>query len=308
MIRQESALEIQIPAYAKVNLHLEVLNRRGDGYHEILSVMASVGLCDLLKLEEIRVHEESKTPVSVSIVNAGGRESSITDSIPINDNLIVKATVRYLQALGMTGTVVYSLEKNIPAGAGMGGGSTDAAAALTLMNNHVRPLGAVELAALGAQLGADVPFCLRGGMALCRGIGDIIEPLDVRLPHWIIIVNDGTHVNTAGAYRSLNRGDQGPDSRDIETRAGIIRAFLAEGVLDTAGQLLVNDFEEPVFKDHPGIALIKEDLYRRGACYATMTGSGSTVIGLFSDEGRAYDSAAAITGNYRTVIVTRFIA
>lgn len=308
MIRQESALEKHIPAYAKVNLHLEVLNRRADGYHEIRSIMASVGLCDLLKLEDIRVREGTDTPVAVRIINAGGRESALLDSIPADDNLIARATKSYLGTLGMTGTVVYSLEKNIPAGAGMGGGSTDAAAALKLLNAELSGLGAPDLAALGASLGADIPFCLQGGMAWCSGIGDIVEPLASRLPHSIIIVNDGIHVNTGQAYRSLNRDLVGPPSEVLRQRRERISTLLASGDLSSAPGTLVNDFEGPVFSEHPRLQSIKEAVYHQGAQYAAMTGSGSTVFGLFSDEHRAQTAAAVLSTVYRLVLVTRFIA
>ncbi len=162
-----------IRAHAKVNLHLEVLNRRDDGYHNIFSLMASVALHDLLKLEESSARELSGgIDIAVAVKNNGGIHGSVIDSIPAHENLIARAATLYYERAGMNGKAVFSIEKNIPAGAGLGGGSSDAAAALKLLNGRLGKFRDDELAEMGSKIGADIPYCLHGGFAIGRGIGE----------------------------------------------------------------------------------------------------------------------------------------
>jgi 4-diphosphocytidyl-2-C-methyl-D-erythritol kinase len=275
-----------IHACAKINLHLRVLNKREDGYHNIVSLMASIGIHDLLKLEDIR--ETGDAGQSAVIYNRGGACGDITESIPAGQNLIEKASKAYFRTAGIDAAAVFGLEKNIPAGAGMGGGSTDAAAALMLLNSRFRRLSDEQMMETAGEIGADVPFCMRGGMAICRGTGDRITPIESVLSHSVLIVNAGIHVSTAKAYRSMNRDSAMPcDPAALEDEIEAIRKGAAEGDIETIAGRLANDFEGPVFREHPELPAIKRAIVEGGAVYSAMTGSGSSIIGLFRSAGEA---------------------
>ncbi|OHD66670.1 MAG: 4-(cytidine 5'-diphospho)-2-C-methyl-D-erythritol kinase [Spirochaetes bacterium RBG_13_51_14] len=299
-----------IKAYAKINLHLEVLNRRDDGYHNIFSLMASVALHDLLKLEDISVRGSAGgIDIAVAVTNKGGSYGHVTDSIPAHENLIAKASTLYLERIGMNGTAAFSIKKNIPSGAGLGGGSSDAAAALKLFNGMFKKFNEFELAEIGSKIGADVPYCLRGGFAICRGKGEIVLPVPGKLPYWVLVVNDGIHIDTDKAYQALRRS--GDIDRDQEAGIGkstrLFAQALASGSIEVLKTAAVNDFEAPVFLQHPAIGQLKEMLYRHHADYAIMTGSGSSVIGLFSTKDKAVKAQTKLKEKYDEVILTRFV-
>jgi 4-diphosphocytidyl-2-C-methyl-D-erythritol kinase len=281
-------------AHAKVNLHLEVLQAREDGYHNLLSVMASVGLYDLLKLDEFELSTGPSGDVDVTIITKGGRQRAVFDKVPVEKNLITKAVNAYCRRIGKTARIVVSVEKNIPAGGGLGGGSSDAAAMLRLLERVIGPVGEEVLYSIAESIGADVPFCLKGGIALCEGKGEIIETLDPIGGYTVLIANDGTHVDTGAAYRMIDglRAD-GWKSRDVrETKTELKRIFKS-GVLADLNRTASNDFEIPVFAAYPQISRLKDMVRDCGAVFSTMTGSGSTVIGLFDD-----DHSAQQAGEY----------
>ncbi|HOT44589.1 MAG TPA: 4-(cytidine 5'-diphospho)-2-C-methyl-D-erythritol kinase [Spirochaetota bacterium] len=299
-----------IRAHAKVNLHLEVLNRRDDGYHNIVSLMASVALHDLLKLEESSARELSGgIDIAIAVKNGGGVYGSLTDSIPAHENLIARAATLYYERAGINGRAVFSVEKNIPAGAGLGGGSSDAAAALKLLNGRFGKFRDDELADLGSKIGADVPYCLHGGFAIGRGIGELIMPVPGKLPPWVLIINDAIHVDTGAAYRSLNRGTEADAGQEAAVGRTIRRltSALSKGSLNDLKDAAENDFEKPVFRQYPRIRHIKEELYGSGAAFAIMTGSGSSVIGLFQQKETAEQARSKLAGTYREVILTQFV-
>ncbi len=290
-------------AYAKINLHLEVLNRRDDGYHNILSIMASVDLFDLLQLREARISEKPDGNVSVEIASTGTRNSVL--ALPVEDNIITRAVRIYCGKAGISGEFSFELEKNIPAGAGLGGGSSDGAAALKLINSVARRLKHRDLIHVGSLVGADVPFCLTGGTALCEGIGEIITPVDRGFTGTVLIANPGIHVSTGEAYRVLNRNhevDTKIDYQDMKQR--LIRAC-GHGSFEEIRSLFINDFEEPVMALHPEIRQIKEEIYRNGASFCIMSGSGSSIVGIFSDNDAAEkakdnlsESCDVVIGNF----------
>ncbi len=297
-----------IKAHAKVNLHLEVLNRRDDGYHNIFSLMASVALHDLLKLEDVEI-KSSGEHVDVILRAEGGSHREVIDAIPAQRNIITQAARQYFSKAGMTGRAVFSIEKNIPAGAGLGGGSSDAAATLILLNGHFSLFTLEELMQMGRDIGADVPFCLTGGFAVCRGIGDHVRTVPGTLGYQVLIINNGFHIDSGKAYATLNRSPHQPDSMEenIRRRTDRIVAALAGGSIGPVSPMLANDFEAPVFRQYPEIGEIKEKLYRCGADFALMTGSGSSVVALFSGRESAEAARAMLSGNYRDVILTEFI-
>ena len=296
----------EIRAFAKINLHLRVLNKRDDGYHYIVSLMSAIGLNDLLKLEQIDNDVEGGP--TVDIIPRGGSYESVITSTPPGENIIHKAVMRYCGEAGIQSRIIFGIEKNIPAGAGMGGGSADAAAALRLLNDRYGRFTAAQLAEIGKGIGADVPFCLIGGTALCEGIGERITPLKGRLMYPVVIANNGVHVNTAAAYRLLRRGPEIPYTPEMlaEEKRKLADA-VEQGNLEYVAYLLANDFEEPVFRDFPAICSIKKAMFETGAFHAAMTGSGSTVIGLFKNTAQAEDAAACLRKTIKLVIVTSFI-
>lgn len=299
-----------IRAHAKINLHLEVLNRRDDGYHNIFSLMASVALFDLLKLDDIKVHKSvGSVDIAVAVRSKGGSHADVIDSIPPHENLIAKASTIYLERMGMNGTAAFSVRKDIPSGAGLGGGSSDAAAALKLLNGSLNAYPEDGLAEIGLKIGADVPYCLKGGFAICRGIGEIVVPVPGALRCWVLIVNDGIHVDTGSSYKALQRS---PDiGRDREAAIGkatrLITGALVNKSIEGLKSIAKNDFEEPAFRQHPRIAEMKERVYGQEADFAIMTGSGSSVVGLFSSKEKAEKAKSKLSKYYREVILTKFV-
>lgn len=297
-----------IKAHAKINLHLEVLNRRDDGYHNIFSLMASVAFHDLLKLEKIDVYTSSEDKISVTILNKGGSHSSILDAIPTSENLVARAATVYLEHAGMAGSVVFSIRKDIPSGAGLGGGSSDAAAALKLLNQKLSVFTQTELLGIGSIIGADVPFCLQGGFAVCRGIGDIIHLLTGHLPYWVMIVNCGIHSDTGLAYRALQRSTEpSQDEPQIEKKTEQFESAVALGSIAGIIATMKNDFETPVFSQYPEIGVVKQQVINLGADYAVMTGSGSSIVGLFATKRKAREARLLLEQKYPGVIITRFL-
>ncbi len=289
-----------------------MLNKRQDGYHNILSVMAQLDLFDLLKLKHIRVSDRNGG-LAVDIQADGGDFAGILGSVPVDENLIAKASRAYFNAIGKSGEVSFSIRKNIPAGAGLGGGSSDAAAALVMLNEHFEDafgekLNRGDLARLGAGIGADVPFCLAGGMAICEGVGEIMEPVMNGLRHRALIAFGGVQVSTAQAYRSLGRGTENVYSpEELARRRELLRECLSRGDVVRLKALARNDFEIPVFAAHPGLPEIKQLMYGAGADFTIMTGSGSGMMGLFGDRGEERRAARALRAMGAAVFAASFV-
>ncbi len=302
-------MKIETKAYAKVNLHLDVLNKRKDGYHNIFSLNASVDLFDILIFNKINVSDDSSQDISIEIIPAGGKYSDIIQSVDLKDNLITQAVTEYLNKIGKSGEISVSIKKDIPAGAGLGGGSSDAAAALRILNEYLKVLEESELVELGLKIGADIPYCLTSGFAICEGLGDEIQGLPGRLDHYVLIVNSGIHVNTAWAYRSLNRQFEaaGDALKSTQEKRIIIRDSIEKGSISSLSSFLKNDFEEPVFAEYPEIKRLKEEIEDSGADYVTMTGSGSSIIGLFKDIDRAKNAEASLSKKAEHALLSRFI-
>lgn len=242
----------------KINLGLHVRFKREDGFHEIDSVFYPVQWCDALEI----CKADSGVSSSFSGLKIGGESK---------DNLIEKAF--HLMALdhnlsGMT----YHLDKKIPMGAGIGGGSSDAAFAIQMINECFDlNLKSKELNHYAAQLGSDINFFLENKPARCFGRGELVEPIDFSLKGmYIALINPNIHISTKDAYSDVYKEDRLIDFDRMKK----------EGV-HSWKEFLVNDFEHSVFKIAPEIKGLKESLYNQGAIYASMTGSGSTVYGLF---------------------------
>ena len=264
-------------AYAKINIGLDVLRRRADGYHEVKMIMQTVDIYDELVLER------RKQP---------GIELRMDNSeLPSGcDNLICRAADLLFREKEITGGVNISLTKRIPIAAGMAGGSADAAAALRGLN-ELFDLGysLKELQALGVGLGADIPYCLAGGTMLSEGIGEILTPLPAPPAAHLVIAKPDINVSTAFVYGNLH-ADRLAWHPDID---GMIAA-LQKGDLDGITGRLGNVLETVTVKAHPVIEQIKELLRKQGAENALMSGSGPTVFGIFKEKETAARAAEAV--------------
>jgi 4-diphosphocytidyl-2-C-methyl-D-erythritol kinase len=264
-------LEVRIPAFAKINLRLEILGKRADGYHELRTIFQSVSLHD-----ELRLRDSHRRGIALTI-----RGSEPLSQEPFQKNLVYRAVDALRRELKILSGVEIKLLKKIPAGRGLGGGSSDAAAALLgYLRLTRRKLPTARLLEIAASLGADVPFFLLGGRALGIGRGDEIYPLPDIAKQYILIVSPrDIHVPTREAYRWV--------------KAPALRATLTKGTANptlwkfcalcwsTQGSGLSNDFERPVFRRYPRLDRIKRVLLQRGASEASLAGSGSAVFGVF---------------------------
>lgn len=258
---------------AKINLVLRILNRREDGYHSLSMVMEKVSLCDEIVLE--------KTDFDIEVV------MEPSSDIPLEKNLAWRAASLLREVSGSKRGVKIGLKKAIPMGGGLGGGSSNAAAVLKGLNKLWELDWPVpRLAGVGVQLGADVPFFLYDGPAWVEGIGDKITPLK-RLPKLaIILINPGVPVSTPWAYQMWDANKcqalTGQGGKDLTQENQSVRPPCTfQEVLEG----LHNDFEAVVFPHHPEIRRAKEALLKAGAEGALMSGSGSTVFGVFETKG-----------------------
>jgi 4-diphosphocytidyl-2-C-methyl-D-erythritol kinase len=251
----------RVRALAKINLDLRVLGKRPDGYHELRTIFQTVSLADTL---DIAFTPARKTAVELE------------DSLAIPDNLATRAAHMVLEAMRIGGRVEMRLVKRIPMGAGMGGGSSDAAAVLLALPVLAgRKLDRSTLSAIAQRLGSDVPFFLLGGTAVGIGRGTELFPLPDTPAHGGVLVAPGVHVDTARAYRDLS------PRLTSESQENKIVSFQSQVWGSGGGALPQNDFEKVVFEQHGSLAAIKKKLLRAGASVALMTGSGSAVFGLF---------------------------
>ena len=260
---------IEETACAKINLTLSVGEKRSDGYHTIDSIMHSISLCDDITLERAE-------GISLTIVE--GRAPSG------KENLMVKAAELFLREKGISGGVRMTLAKHIPSEAGMGGGSSDAAAVLRgLARLYGTGDGLETLAAMGASLGADVPFCVRGGACRCEGIGEVLVPLTPWPGLPLLIVRPETSVSTGEAYRLLDGRDKRPKDRTEDSMKA-----LADRNRQELYESLSNDFEDALFPKNEVLEETSSILHSLGRP-TLMTGSGSAFFRFPKDreEGKA---------------------
>ena len=272
--------EVRIPAYAKINLRLDILGKRTDGFHELRTIFQTISLHDELQLRT------SKHPgISLTI---RGNESLSKE--PSRRNLVYRAVDVLRRELKIRGGVEIELKKTIPAGRGLGGGSSDAAAALLgALRLARRKLPAARLVELAASLGADVPFFLLGGRALGVNKGDEIYPLqDIPKQHLLVVSPEEIHVPTPDAYRWL----KAKPLRLTKSAANHKLFEFCALCWSVQGSGLSNDFERPVFRRHPRLDRIKRELLQRGAAEASLAGSGSAVFGVFPSPAMARRAAA----------------
>lgn len=254
--------EIIIESYGKINLGLDVLYKRQDGYHEIRTIMQQISLSDTLALEEIK---------------EGIILSSNSKSIPLDSsNLAYKAWEKIKEKTGINKGINIKIGKNIPVSAGLAGGSSNAAAVLKGLNELWElDLNDEELKDIGVEIGADVPFCIVGGTALAEGIGEKLTKLKPFTGKNLLLVNPGICISTAETYKKLKL--QNKAKIDIEE----IISYIENDNLKALSESMINVMEDVVIGDYPIVAEIKDDLMKYGALSSLMSGSGSTVFGLF---------------------------
>lgn len=265
----------------KINLGLQVLQKRSDGFHDIETIFYPVPLKDALEIITL-------PNTDLTLLQAHG--------LPINgeaaDNLCVKAWQLLKKEFPGMPPVQIQLLKNIPMGAGLGGGSADAACMLQLLNNKFRlGLSSQQLIGYAALLGSDCPFFIINQPCFAAGRGEILKPIDIDLSGYqLVLVHPDIHINTGWAFSQLN-------VKSPLKKPGSIEVIASQPV-HSWKQHLANDFETPVFDRHPEIQSIKAHLYQTGALYASMSGSGSTVFGIFDG---ALNLAALLPKHYRTI-------
>ena len=287
---------LRLKAYGKINLALDVLGRRADGYHEVRMIMQTVGLHDRIDLYATQ--------------EPGIRIETNLFYLPDNEqNLAHKAARLLMEEFGIRQGLSIHLRKFIPVSAGMAGGSTDAASVLFGVNKMFGlGLSTGELMERGVTLGADIPYCILRGTALSEGIGEILTELPPAPQCHVVLAKPQISVSTKAVYEKLRVDALGPEAHpDIDGMAAAIRAGSLDGVTARLGNVL----ETVTIPDHPEIGAIKRIMLEHGAEGALMSGSGPTVFGIFKDREEA-DAVCGIlreTDNgrlTRQVYLTRF--
>ena len=268
---------LNILSRGKVNLLLRALGRRDDGYTEILTILQTISLADRLSI--------SLTPSGIEVVCP---HPDVPDG---EGNLAHRAAVLFLSLTGKPGGARVRIEKYIPVSAGLGGGSSNAAAVLTGLNRlHGNPLSEGDLADLASRLGSDVPFFLNGGTALGKGRGEILETLPDLPEMPLVVVFPGRGMSAAEAYGLLH-----DDLTAGEADISIVLKALEKGDLMSVLSQLTNDLEGPVFRKRPDIRRAGEALTESGAILSMMAGSGAACFGLFPGESEALAAASGLS-------------
>ncbi|MEW4411078.1 4-(cytidine 5'-diphospho)-2-C-methyl-D-erythritol kinase [Clostridium sp. AN503] len=264
-----------LKAYGKINLGLDVLRRREDGYHEVRMIMQTVGIFDRV---DIIWKEEPGIQVETNLYY-----------LPTNENnLVYKAAKLLMDEFGVTDGVTIKLKKFIPVAAGMAGGSSDAAAVLFGVNKMFRlGLTIPQLMERGVKIGADVPYCILRGTALSEGIGEVLTPLPPVPQCQVLIAKPAINVSTKFVYENLHANDLLPGQHpDIDAIIDSIRKNDIYGIADNLGNVL----ETVTIKEYPVIRELKEKMLEYGAIGSLMSGSGPTVFGLFTSPKAAQDA------------------
>ncbi len=278
-------------AYAKVNIGLDVLRRRPDGYHELKMIMQTVDICDELTFER-----EREPGIQLRIDGA---------DLPADErNLAYRAAALLMEEKHIREGVSITLKKRIPIAAGMAGGSADAAAVMRGLNAlFAMGYSTKSLQKLGVKLGADIPYCISGGTMLSEGIGEVLTPLPAPPDCHLVVAKPDVDVSTAFVYRNL-RADSLPFHPDIDGMAKALAAGDLKGITDRMGNVL----ETVTVREYPVIDRIKKRMCGLGAENALMSGSGPTVFGIYKERETAENTAEVLKEEKlaKAVYVTRF--
>lgn len=283
-------------AYAKINLGLDVLRKRPDGYHEMKMIMQTVGIYDVLTFQ--KSGSRAKEPeISISLNNA---------ELPADkNNLIYKAARLIMQTYGIEEGVEITLNKNIPIAAGMAGGSSDAAAVFHGLNELFGlSMSLEDMKKLGVKIGADVPYCIVGGTALAEGIGEILTPLPAPPKAVLLIAKPDINVSTKFVFENLHVA-QLKSHPDIDGMAKALKRGDLKGITDR----MENVLETVTIKEYPVIHSIKEEMIKGGAENALMSGSGPAVFGIFKERKAAEECFEALKQRQfaKQIFVTEFV-
>lgn len=269
-------------AFAKVNYALEVRGTRPNGYHEVSTVMQSISLAEEVEIETVAAGFE----LVVELEDAGIG--------PLEENTVYRAWRMLAELAGVELPARVSLRKKIPAGAGLGGGSADAAATLVGLNELFGlGLSDEELRKIGLKIGADVPFCLSGGTALGEGIGEVLRPLPPPPPHYLVIAKPAAGAETARVYQSY---DERPKEGNFSASPAV--EALRRGDLGSLVRALGNDLASVAEGLVPEVRELEEELLRAGALGAVMSGTGTAVCGIFSSEAGARAVAEGLRAHF----------
>lgn len=283
-------------AYAKINLGLDVIRRRPDGYHEVKMIMQTVGIYDVLTFRK-RKGEGVFPDITISLDK---------EELPCDrNNLIYKAAELIMQTYDIKEGVDITLNKNIPIAAGMAGGSTDAAAVFHGFNELFGlSMSLEDMKQMGVKIGADVPYCIMGGTALSEGIGEILTPLPAPPKAFLLIAKPEINVSTKFVYENLH-ADRLTCHPDIDGMIEALQRGNLEGITDRMGNVL----ETVTIKEYPIITRIKEEMQKGGAENSLMSGSGPTVFGIFKNKEGAEKSYGVIKelGLAKQIFVTEFV-
>ncbi|MGM8215715.1 4-(cytidine 5'-diphospho)-2-C-methyl-D-erythritol kinase [Bacillaceae bacterium W0354] len=276
-------------APAKINLTLDVLRKREDGYHEVEMILTTIDLSDRLILEKTD-HQRIEIVSENRFVPSDAR------------NLAYQAAERFREKFQIKSGVKISIEKQIPVAAGLAGGSSDAAATLRGMNRLFEVNASInELQQVGAEIGSDIPFCVMGGTALAKGRGEILQPLPSPPPCWVVLAKPTIGVSTKSVYGKLNLNEISHPNTDQAISA------LKEQNLDLLCLSLGNVLEPVTSSMHPEVQRIKEQMVRSGANGVLMSGSGPTVYALVKQQSRAERVYNSLRGFCQDVYVVRIL-
>lgn len=274
----EINLKFEIDSYGKINLALDVLHKREDGYHEIRSIMQQISLSDSLEFKE------QHTGVSIQCDNG---------NVPLNeDNLIYKAWDKMSKIVGTKAGISVRINKNIPVAAGLAGGSGNGSATLLALN-HIwgLKLELRELMEIGRTIGADIPFCLLGGTALAEGIGEKLTPIEPFNNKSILLINPGIEISSGYVYSLLRLKEERLPIDDL------INHIKADDIIKV-GATLGNVMEDAILPKYPVIDEIKSRMVELGSLGSLMSGSGSSVFGIFEDPDRCEFAKNKLIGDY----------
>ncbi|MFC0773247.1 4-(cytidine 5'-diphospho)-2-C-methyl-D-erythritol kinase [Terrimonas alba] len=249
----------------KINLGLRIVRKRNDGYHDLETLFYPIALRDVLEIIRDPQHQQ----INTSTVQFSTSGTSVDGKV--HDNICIKAFNLLQKDFPQLPAIQMHLHKAIPIGAGLGGGSSDAAFTLSLLNKQFNlGLSPDQLIHYALQLGSDCPFFIINTPCYATGRGEVMEPVTIDLNAYkFIIINPGIHIPTGQAFSNITPALPGKNLKDI-----------IQQPIETWKNDMTNDFEKPIFKLHPEIEQIKNKLYDSGASYASMTGSGSTVYGI----------------------------
>lgn len=280
---------VEISSYAKINLTLDVLKKRTDGFHQVKMLMQTVSLCDYLRLEQIRQGIQVRT--NLRFLPTDGR------------NIAHKAAKLFLEAVGKQEGIKIQIRKNIPVAAGLAGGSSNAAAVLLGMNSlYNNPFSKKELLKMGETLGSDVPYCLMGGTMLAEGRGEHLTRV-AQMPYTVFVVaKPAVHVSTAWVYQNL-KADKLREHPDTN---GCIEAIRKRDIPGVAVRMF-NVLETVTVPEYPVIRQLKLQMLEYGALGSAMSGSGPTVIGLFDDFQKAKRAEKGLRKSAKDVYVVHTV-